>query len=177
MNGIFGVRGCEEGSRATGWVAGRVSEMGLLRGRQMWNGKREFIVLCWFELPSGYPSRDCNLVAGCAILTKSRGKVCAGDKIVRVFTKYKDAIGYDQLGRECRHGSRGQKDRVRGNMAVEVWEPAQEAEKEQRVRLGANQGSVSPEERFRKKIGPTGSDAVGRLGKDKTENCHLALRY
>lgn len=45
------------------------------------------------------------------------------------------------------------------------------------MRLGANQSNVSPGEHFRKKIGPTGSDAVGRLGKDKTENRHLALRY
>lgn len=84
---------------------------------------------------------------------------------------------YDQLGRECRHGSRGLKDRARGNMVVEVWEPTQELEKGQHVRVGSNQGSVKPGEHFGKKVGSTESDATGRLGKDKTENWHLSLLY
>lgn len=61
-------------------------------------------------------------------------------------------------------------------MVVEVWEPTQEAEKERRVRLGANQGSVTLEEHFRKKIGSVVSEAMGTSGKEKTENWHLGLR-
>lgn len=65
-------------------------------------------------------------------------------------------------------GRGGLEDGARGNMVVEVWKLAQEAGKEGRVRLGANQGSVMLEKHFRKKIGAVVSDAVGTLGKDKT---------
>lgn len=94
MDGIFGVRGNKEESRAAGWVPGSAFwRQELLSGRQMWNGKRELTVLFWFKLPSSHPSRDSKLVADCVILTKSRGKVWAGDGILRVFTQYKDTTG------------------------------------------------------------------------------------
>lgn len=106
MGRTFGGRGCEE-SRTDGWVAGMAFwRWELLQGRQMWNEEREFVVLCWFKMPSGHPHRDGKLVGGCAILTKSRGKVWAGGKILRVFIRYKDPTGCDQLGRECRQGER-----------------------------------------------------------------------
>lgn len=52
---------------------------------------------------------------------------------------------------------------MRDNAALEVWELAGEAEKEQHVRPGANQGTARPKQHFRKKIGSTQSEAVGRL--------------
>lgn len=59
---MFGVRGSKEESRAAGWVPSRAFQrQELLSGRQMWNGKRELTVLCWFKLPSSHPSRDSKL--------------------------------------------------------------------------------------------------------------------
>lgn len=56
----------------------------------MGHGKRGFIVLCWFELLSGHPSRDGKLLSWLCNSDQSRGKVWAGDKILRISTKCKD---------------------------------------------------------------------------------------
>lgn len=96
MGGIFGVRECEE-SGANGWVAGRAfRRRERLRERQVWNEETEFVLLCWVKVPSGHPNKDGKLVAGCAILTKSRGKVWAVGKNLRVFIRPLDTISGEE---------------------------------------------------------------------------------